>query len=111
MGPYLFIYKKAGKWVPVPASTFRRELREIFKLHFGKDYKSNVHRAHGFRYGGIVDLGSIDVPKEWIRKISGHPIGSNVLDHYLKLKPETVAGLIQNRVNNYKKSNKKRSKR
>ena len=92
--PYLFVYKYNGKMKPVSAATFRRELGSLLEKMFGDEYNPKIHRAHGFRYGGITSLGSLGLPKDWIRKISGHAIGSTVLDHYLKMKPETVAGLI-----------------
>ena len=92
---YLFCYKNKGKWKPVSAATFRRILKkELLPKIFGKKYNPKIHRAHGFRYGGITDLGSIGVPLDLIRRISGHAPESKVLYHYLKLSPETVAKLI-----------------
>ena len=94
--PYLFVYKRKEKMQPMSAATFRRELAKLLQIKFADDFNPKIHRAHGFRYGGITSLGSIGIPKEYIRKISGHAVGSNVLDHYLKIKPEDNAGLILN---------------
>lgn len=99
---YLFVYKRNGNWKPFSASTFRRELGKLLKGYFKKAYDSHIHRAHGFRYGGITDLGSIGIPYDLIRRISGHAPDSKVLLQYLKLSPETVANLINTSSNKSK---------
>lgn len=91
---YLFSYLYEGKWKPFSAATFRRELRKLLKVLYKGNYNPKKHRAHSFRYGGITDLGSIGIPYDLIRRISGHAPESKVLLQYLKLSPETVATLI-----------------
>ena len=108
---YLFAYLYNGKWKPFSDVTFRRELKKLFIKKFGKAYDPKKHRAHGFRYGGITDLGSIGIPLEYIRRISGHAPDSKVLMLYLKLAPETVAQLIKERTNGSKKEIREFKKR
>ena len=93
---YLFPYIHNGKWKPVSDITFRRELGKILKKIYKNKYNPKIHRAHGLRYGGITDLGSIGIPFEWIRRITGHAKDSNVLLQYLKLSPKSIAKLIRN---------------
>ena len=115
---YLFPYKYGGRWRPFYDNLFRRKLKELFEIYFNKDYNPKKHKAHGFRYGGITDLGSIGIPVELIRRISGHAPDSKVLFLYLKLAPETVAALIKSKskeakniIKQYKKAKKTTKKR
>lgn len=100
--PYLFVYWYKGAWKPFSDIRFRHELKLILILYFGDAYDPKIHRAHGLRYGGVTDYGSIGIPLELIRRITGHAPDSKVLMLYLKLAPETVASLI--------KSNSKKAK-
>lgn len=92
---YLFCYFYKNKWKPLSDSTFRRELGEACKIVFKDKYHPKKHRAHSYRYGGITSLGSIGIPKEYIRRISGHAVDSKVLEQYLKITPKNVAYLIK----------------
>ena len=101
--PYLFAFQDKGVWKPITDFIFRRELKILLKLYYKKSFNEKIHRAHGFRYGGITDLGSIGIPLELIRRISGHAPDSKVLYLYLKLAPETVATLIKDNSKHTKK--------
>ena len=92
---YLFCYNYRGTIKSFSASSFRRILKDILKSIYKKEYNPKIHRAHGFRYGGITDLGTIGIPHDLIRRISGHAPDSKVLLQYLKLAPEAVASLIK----------------
>ena len=108
---YLFAYFYNGEWKPITDVIFRRELKKLFILKFGDAYDPKKHRAHGFRYGGITDLGSIGVPLEIIRRISGHAPDSKVLLLYLKLSLETVATLIKDKSYRSKNGNAPRKQK
>ena len=100
---YLFVYKYNNIWKPVSASTFRRELKYALKLKYKNKYNPKIHRAHSYRYGGITSLGSIGIPKEYIRRISGHSPDSKVLEQYLKITSKNIASLIKRKIKQYKK--------
>ena len=93
----MFPYFYKGIWKPFSDNTFRRELATILTIYYGINYNPKIHRAHSFRYGGVTDLGSIGIPLELIRRISGHAPESKVLLLYLKLSPEMVASLIKDK--------------
>ena len=92
---YLFAYLYKGQYKHVSAHTFRNYLKKILKIYYGHAYNRKIHRAHSFRYGGITSLGSVGIPLEWIRKISGHASQSKVLETYLKITAKDNAGLIK----------------
>ena len=93
--PYLFVYWYKNNWKPFSDIRFRNELKLLLILHFGDNYDPKIHRAHGLRYGGVTDYGSIGMPLELIRRITGHAPDSKVLLLYLKLSPEAVAQLVK----------------
>ena len=93
--PYLFAYEYGNSMKPFSAATFRNGLKKVLKYLFKGGFDHTIHRAHGFRYGGITDLGTLGIPHDLIRRISGHAPESKVLLHYLKLAPEAVATLIK----------------
>ena len=92
---YLFAHPYGNQWKALTANTFRNYLKKALLVLYGKHYNPKKHRAHSFRYGGITSMGNIGIPKEYIRRVSGHAPGSQVLEQYLKMSPKNVASLIK----------------
>ena len=101
---YLFAYYENGRYYSISAFRFRECLKKLLKTYYGYRFNRKIHRAHGLRYGGITNYGTVGIPLEWIRKISGHAPQSKVLEHYLKVSSKDNAGLISQKMKQNKKS-------